>query len=148
MKEEADLSNISFPCVLKPISASDSKGVYYAENEKQMKDAFHGLINLAKEGHDQWSYNRYGLHFLCESYLSGQEFSVEDVVVNEECYIADITEKKVIEPWFIEYPHIFPARLSDEVKIEIEKSDLSYCSCSWIKEYSISFRGKMDKRWL
>ncbi|WP_246744094.1 ATP-grasp domain-containing protein [Bartonella raoultii] len=98
MKKEADLSKISFPCMLKPISDSGSKEIYYAENKKQMKDAFYGLINLDKEGHDQWSYNRHGLHFLCESYLSGQEFSIKSVVVNEKCHIAGITEKRVIEP--------------------------------------------------
>lgn len=30
--------------------------------------------------------------------------------------------KKVMDPWFIEYQHIFPIRLNDEVKIDIEKA--------------------------
>lgn len=122
VSEVSDLEDITFPCVIKPISASGSKGVYYSENKKQAQNAIGELINLGKEGNDKWSYNRYGLHFLCESYISGQEFSVEGVVIDQECCIAGITEKKVIEPWFIEYQHIFPARFGEDVVQEIKKA--------------------------
>ncbi|WP_273721032.1 MULTISPECIES: ATP-grasp domain-containing protein [unclassified Bartonella] len=145
MKEEADLSNISFPCVLKPISSSGAKGIYYAENEKQMKDAFYGLINLGKEGHDQWNYNRYGLHFLCKSYLSDQEVSVAGVVVNEECYITGIGDKKVTEPWFTEYQYIFQTRLNDEVKIEIEKATYNIVNVLGLKNTPFHLEARWTK---
>jgi carbamoylphosphate synthase large subunit len=132
---ENNSENFPFPAVIKPISASGSKGIFIVQNKEEAIQALQQLIDLSKDKDDSWLYTRYGEKYIMEEYIGGQEVSVEGFVYEGECYIAGITDKKTTYPWCIEYRHIFPALLTNNVKLAIETAtkkvvkalNLDYC---------------------
>lgn len=112
-----DINNntITYPAVLKPISASGSKGIFIVQNKDEAILAYKELTNLTGNKAEGWLYNRYGNKFILEEFIDGQEFSVEGFVYEGEFYLAGITDKKTTNPWCIEYQHIFPACYSNDI---------------------------------
>ncbi len=112
-----DINNsvITYPAVLKPISASGSKGIFIVQNKDEAIIAYNELTNLTDNKAEGWLYNRYGNKFILEEFIDGQEFSVEGFVYDSEFYLAGITDKKTTNPWCIEYQHIFPACYSSDI---------------------------------
>ncbi|MBA4696555.1 MAG: ATP-grasp domain-containing protein [Legionella sp.] len=117
---EKHISKIGFPAVLKPISASGSKGIFKIHTLDEAFAAFENLTALSDDAQEGWFYNRYGQKFILESFLLGQEFSVEGVVLNNEIFIAGITDKMTTSDWHLEYRHIFPANYPEDICVAIE----------------------------
>lgn len=116
------IAHIGFPAVLKPISASGSKGIFIVNTLEEAFKAFKTLGKLMDDVAEGWFYNRYGNKFILESYISGQEFSVEGLILNNDIFIAGITDKLTTDDWHLEYRHIFPANYPTEVCMAIEKA--------------------------
>lgn len=139
VSKPSDIDNnlhlIKFPAVIKPISASGSKGIFIVNDCEEAKDALTQLINLSSDQNEGWLYSRFGNKYILEEYINGQEFSVEGFVYEGECHIAGITDKKTTYPWCLEYRHIFPAIFNEDAKLAIEDAtkkivaalNLDYC---------------------
>jgi len=136
---------IGFPSVLKPISASGSKGIFIVKNLEEAKDALNKLIWLSKESKDKIFYNRYGEIFIFESYIDGQEFSVEGFVSQNKLTIAGITHKLTTEKWCLEHTHIFPAPYEEKIKQEIEDAASEVVKALKLNFCPIHLEGKWTK---
>ncbi|EHL31243.1 ATP-grasp domain-containing protein [Legionella drancourtii] len=139
---ENNISNIGFPAVLKPISASGSKGIFIINTLEEAFQAFKTLTTLLGDTEEGWFYNRYGNKFILETFISGQEFSVEGVVLNNDIFIAGITDKLTTDDWHLEYRHIFPANYPKEVCTAIEDASKEVIHALGINNCPFHLEGK------
>ncbi len=108
---------IGFPLICKPIDAAGSVHVHKANDIAEAHA--HALSIL--HGHDVlWGYPLSN-HLLFEEYISGDEYSVEGVVMNGVIRHFSITEKIVFDQSeFIEIGHIVNPPLSAGIKQSLE----------------------------
>lgn len=107
---------VGLPCVVKPVDDSASNAVLLCHNEEQAVRHAAGILAT--------TVNVRGLRtagaVLVEEYLSGPELSVELFGVDGRTELVGITDKHVTPPpYFVEYRHLFPARLPGGVAEEV-----------------------------
>lgn len=116
---EKVISTIGLPCVVKPTDESSSNDVRICETLEEAVEQFQVIF------HKQ--YNARGQDtskvVLIEEFLDDQEYSVEMFTWQGVSSCIGITEKHVKGyPYFIEYKHIFPARLTNDKEKEITQT--------------------------
>lgn len=109
-------TNLSFPCISKPVDNSGSRGVELIENIDSLDRAVEYSSSNGRNG-----------EVIIEEYLTGTEVSVEIIVVKGKVYILQVTDKLTTgAPHFVEMGHSQPSRLKDEdvnkIKILAEKA--------------------------
>ncbi|MEK5267330.1 ATP-grasp domain-containing protein [Weizmannia sp. FSL W8-0401] len=111
---------IKFPFILKPTLAASSSNVSLIKSEQQLKEAFKDLENLrqTKRG---FYYNKNSESLaLIEEFLSGDEVTVDGVVINGEFHLGGIHNKKRMEgPYFEEDEYTLPFAGTAESEKEI-----------------------------
>lgn len=102
----------SYPCVVKPIADSSSKGVKLVRNDEEFLHHFLLLHALRINSRGQPSNGE----VLVESFLQGPEVSVETITVSPgDVRVVGITAKHLSPPpLFVEIGHDFPAVLPEE----------------------------------
>ncbi|MFT6835146.1 MAG: biotin carboxylase [Francisellaceae bacterium] len=104
--EEVDVSELSFPLIVKPIDRSGSRGITKVYDAQYLTQA---ILKAQK--------NSFIDTVLLEDYIDGREYSVEAISSDGKHQILQITEKFTTgSPNFIEIGHIAPARLLSEEK--------------------------------
>ncbi|OMF11349.1 carboxylate--amine ligase [Paenibacillus sp. FSL H7-0331] len=107
---------IGYPLVLKPVDLASSAFVSLIQNGRELQDAYNALEAFPLNFRDQERECTY----LLETYMKGEEVSVESVSYNGETTVLGITDKSITgTPYFIENGHMFPAQLNDEAHSEI-----------------------------
>ncbi|MDF2725540.1 MAG: bacD, partial [Paenibacillus sp.] len=105
--EEADVA-IGYPLVLKPVDLASSAFVSLIRNREELEKAYRALDAFPLNFRDQPRDRTY----LLETYMAGEEVSVESVSYQGETTILGVTDKSVTgTPFFIENGHMYPARL-------------------------------------
>ena len=111
---EAMEHDYEYPCVIKPCDGSGSKGVSIVKGAEDLE----GAIQYASRS------ARYG-EFYCESYISGNEYSVEAFVDHAKIFVYGIIkttfEKHGEDNESIEYGHCVPSGLSPDVEESIRR---------------------------
>ncbi len=108
-------SNIPFPCVLKPMSLSGSRGVIRANDPDEFVAAHARLrsilesVTVAVGGNDR---------YLVERYVPGVEFAVEGLIVDGGLHILAIFDKPdpLEGPFFEETIYVTPSRAEPGVQ--------------------------------
>ena len=109
--DEIDCSEISFPCIIKPVDRSGSLGVKLVCEKSEIYSA----INEACEVSFQKK-------CLVEQFIEGQEISVESISFEGKHQILAITDKVITpHPYFVEIEHHQPAMISEKLTEEIRK---------------------------
>ena len=100
---------VAYPCVVKPLSESSSKGVLRVEDAGQLLAHFHELHGWRENSRRQPMTGR----VLVESLLAGPEFSVETfTLASGRTEVLGITTKHLSPPpLFVEMGHDFPSVL-------------------------------------
>ena len=107
--EELAKYDISYPCIIKPTDNAGSRGVYLAHDEQELTDHFAYSQHESRSG-----------QVIIEEYLTGNEVSVEILVVGGKINILAITDKLTTgAPHFVEMGHSQPSRLPASVIDEI-----------------------------
>lgn len=113
-----DLEKIDFfPCIIKPVDSSASRGVRKVNNLKELYDQYSVSHKYSKSG-----------LVIVEEFITGKEFSVETLTQDNKTHVIQITEKitKGEESgYFVEDTHIAPARIGDIHKKNIEEEVIS-----------------------
>lgn len=106
----AAAADIGYPVVLKPVSASASKGVFKIQAESALAATW-DLVreHVVPESDAMFGYNRG--RFIVEEFMTGPEYSVEALIDSSTVHVLGVTEKE-IDPSFEEVQHTFPAALS------------------------------------
>lgn len=105
-------SKLSYPCVIKPLSLSGSRGVIRVNNGDECIAACKRIQNIVNDSADTES-QRY---LLAESYIPGFEVAVEAMLNNGELQILALFDKPdpMEGPYFEETYYITPSRLAVE----------------------------------
>lgn len=137
------IKEYGYPCIIKPINASGSTGIYYVNKKSDIDLFFSSNQSILNPTYDPTlSHNH--LTFVIEKYLQGQEFSVEGFVSNREIYIAGITHKTTSEPFKLEVRHIFPAKLFSKDQDIILTKTKQYIMSLGINNGAFHLEGKFD----
>ncbi|MCY4404167.1 MAG: ATP-grasp domain-containing protein [Candidatus Poribacteria bacterium] len=115
---------IDFPCVIKPLSLSASRGVIRANNPIQFNQAFERITKLlhsVKESRETDSNNQRLQHLIVEDYIPGIEVALEGILLNGELKTLALFDKPdpLEGPFFEETLYITPSRLSIEIQEEL-----------------------------
>ena len=125
-------TQVNYPCVIKPLSLSASRGVIRADNPTQFKEAFQRIITLfntvkvnnVKESRDTDTDNDRYQYLLVEDYIPGIEVALEGILVASELRTLAIFDKPdpLKGPFFEETLYITPSRLSKEIQDELHNA--------------------------
>lgn len=117
-------ARINFPCVVKPLFLSTSRGVMRANNAEELAaslkrlDALLALPKLAKRGREL------SHQALIEDFIPGFEVAVEGLLTDGRLRVLTIFDKPdpLDGPFFEETIYVAPSRLSKEVQEQIAEA--------------------------
>ena len=114
---------VSYPCVLKPLSLSGSRGVIRANNAAEFTNAFYRILKLLSQP-DIASQRKEVNHFLVESYIPGIEVALEGVLLDGRLEVLALFDKPdpLVGPFFEETLYVTPSRLSQSQQAAITKT--------------------------
>ncbi len=124
---EKNSRQIDYPCILKPLSLSASRGVIRADNPTEFITAFQritSLLNKVKESRGTDAADDPYQYILVEDYISGIEIALEGILISGELKTLALFDKPdpLEGPFFEETLYITPSRLPDNVLEEIHKT--------------------------
>ena len=103
---EHDARRAPYPCVLKPLGQSASKGVIRANNPEEFVAAFRRITRMGEK------------EVQVEAYIPGREFALEGLVTNGRLQTIGIFDKPdpLVGPFFEETIYVTPSRESEGVQ--------------------------------
>jgi formate-dependent phosphoribosylglycinamide formyltransferase (GAR transformylase) len=104
----------SYPCVLKPLGLSASRGVIRANNPTEFASAFRRIENLLADPDIARLHEDQDRFLQVESFIPGREFALEGLVTNGELRVLAIFDKPdpLDGPFFEETIYTTPSRES------------------------------------
>ncbi|MCI0354079.1 MAG: ATP-grasp domain-containing protein [Acidobacteria bacterium] len=113
-----------FPCVLKPLALSGSRGVIRADDAEQFVAAFQRIRTLLRSP-DVLVLREDASNFLqVEAYIEGEEVAVEAVVDRGRLQVLAIFDKPdpLIGPFFEETLYVTPSRLPEDEQQQVTET--------------------------
>jgi biotin carboxylase len=106
---------VPYPCVLKPLGLSASRGVIRAGNEHEFRCAFRRIHRLLQSAEVKVMRDESAGWIQVESYIPGREFAVEGIVTRGRLRVLAIFDKPdpLEGPYFEETIYVTPSRLDD-----------------------------------
>ncbi len=130
--EDAKKHSFSYPCVIKPSDGSGSKGVSVVQDETELSAAIDYAFDSAR-------YNE----VYVESYIQGEEYSVEVFVSGEDVYVYAIVkttfEKNGNDNDSISYGHRTPSGLPCELEKTIGDEAVKAVKALGVNMGSVNF---------
>jgi biotin carboxylase len=111
---------VIFPCVVKPLHLSASRGVIRANNETEFVAAFHRVAAILRTP-EVAARRELSRQILVESFIPGQEVALEGLLINGELHVLALFDKPdpLDGPFFEETIYVTPSRLPTAVQEEI-----------------------------
>lgn len=115
--------DVSYPCVLKPLSLSGSRGVIKADNPKSFVKAFIRLRQLLQRRTIQALRDPASSQIMIEGFIDGDEFALEGVLEHGKLQVLAIFDKpdRLDGPFFEETIYVTPSRLSSTIQKAITR---------------------------
>jgi len=110
------MSGLPWPCVIKPLNMSASRGVIRANNEEEFIHACDRIRNIISESIDEFERS----HVLVEDYIDGIEIAYEGYLHGGELHTLAVFDKPdpLTGPFFEETIYVTPSRLeADTLRI-------------------------------
>jgi len=110
-----------YPCVLKPIFLSGSRGVIRADNQLQFTNAFQKITELLLDPNVFENELQLATKILVEDYIPGIEIALEGIVLDGELKLLALFDKPdpLEGPFFIETIYVTPSRLNLDLQRKI-----------------------------
>ena len=114
-------SGVCFPCVLKPLSLSASRGVIRADNPEEFTFAFRRIRALLAEPEVRRMQDESAEWILVEEYLEGPEVALEAILDRGRLQVLALFDKPdpLQGPYFEETIYVTPSRLPETTQAEI-----------------------------
>ncbi|MDA3870408.1 MAG: ATP-grasp domain-containing protein [Gammaproteobacteria bacterium] len=134
---------VSWPCVIKPLHLSASRGVIRADNPQQFIAACVRIKNIIQHSSDELC----STHVLIEEYIDGIEVAYEGYLHNGELNTLTIFDKPepLIGPYFEETIYITPSQLSDEIQNRIKQTVAQACQIYGLNTGPVHAELRLDK---
>jgi biotin carboxylase len=126
---------VAFPCVLKPLSLSASRGVIRADNVDQFMAAFRRIAALLARDDVEVTGDA-AQSLLAEQYIPGIEVALEGLLVGGELTTLALFDKPdpLVGPFFEETIYVTPSRLPADVQRAIERTTADACAALGLRE--------------
>ena len=110
-----------FPCVLKPLALSGSRGVIRTDDPEQFEAAFGRIRKLLRSPDVQVLREEASQFLQVEAYIEGEEVAVEAVMDRGRLQVLAIFDKPdpLIGPFFEETIYVTPSRLPDDEQQQV-----------------------------
>jgi formate-dependent phosphoribosylglycinamide formyltransferase (GAR transformylase) len=121
---EALARSVPFPCVIKPLALSGSRGVMRADDESGFIEAFERLRAILDSTGVRAERNALHDRVLVESFIPGREFAVEGLMTHGALQVLAIFDKPdpLDGPFFEETIYVTPSSESSAVQERIEEA--------------------------
>ncbi len=112
---------ISFPCVLKPLSLSASRGVIRANDSEEFVTAFQRVANILGASDVKSTNGGTAQQILIEDFIPGIEVALEGILIQGHLKVLAIFDKPdpLDGPFFEETLYVTPSRLPVDVQNDI-----------------------------
>jgi biotin carboxylase len=113
-------ARVAFPCVVKPLSLSASRGVIRADDPAQFVAAFREAVSILAEA-DLAADDPGARQLLVEDFVPGKEFALEGLLVDGQLHTLTLFDKPdpLDGPYFEETIYTTPSRLAREQQAAI-----------------------------
>ena len=114
-------SGINFPCVLKPLSLSASRGVIRANNPREFVSAFQRVVSILGASDVKSRKDARTEQILVEDFIPGIEVALEGILIRGRLKVLAIFDKPdpLDGPFFEETLYVTPSRLPVDVQNDI-----------------------------
>lgn len=111
----------NFPCVLKPLSLSASRGVIRADDTEEFTKAFRRIVSILEAPDVKTRGDTRSQQILVEDFIPGIEVALEGILIRGRLKVLTIFDKPdpLDGPFFEETLYITPSRLPVEVQEDI-----------------------------
>ena len=118
---------VEFPCVLKPLSLSASRGVIRANTIEQFVVAFRDDVTVSGDA---------ARYLLAEEYVPGLEVALEGLLIRGRLHVLALFDKPdpLEGPFFEETIYVTPSRLPDAVQRAIAATTTAACAALGLTE--------------
>jgi biotin carboxylase len=115
---------VGYPCVLKPLGLSASRGVIRVDTPDQFVAAFERILALLAEPEIRRMRDEQDRFLLVETFIPGREFAVEGIMSGGKLDILAIFDKPdpLDGPFFEETIYVTPSRAALQVQGEIRRA--------------------------
>jgi len=112
---------VEYPCVVKPLSLSASRGVIRADNPTQFVDAYLRLLTILQRPEVAVSRRRSAQEILVERFIPGSEVALEGLLTHGQLRVLALFDKPdpLDGPFFEETIYVTPSRVSAAVQDQI-----------------------------
>ena len=112
---------VSFPCVLKPLSLSASRGVIRANNPREFVAAFQRIVSILNSSDVKSRTDAETEQILVEDFIPGREVALEGILIQGRLKVLAIFDKPdpLDGPFFEETLYVTPSRLPIELQNDI-----------------------------
>ncbi|MGB5277080.1 MAG: ATP-grasp domain-containing protein [Gammaproteobacteria bacterium] len=106
---DRQMAGLPWPCVIKPVNMSASRGVIRANNEDEFRTACERVGNIIAESRDAFERS----HVLVEDYIDGIEIAYEGYLHQGELHTLAVFDKPdaLVGPFFEETIYVTPSQL-------------------------------------
>jgi biotin carboxylase len=123
--DDASAEPFVFPCVLKPLGLSGSRGVIRTDDAAQFTAAFHRIGQLLREDKDIRRRGEERDRWIqCEEFIPGEEFALEGIVTEGNLQVLAIFDKPdpLNGPYFEETIYVTPSAAAADVQERIRET--------------------------
>ena len=140
---EKCLGGLPWPCVIKPLNMSASRGVIRANNEQEFIAACARIKKIIAHSNDEFERT----HVLVEDYIDGIEVAFEGYLKNGELHTLTIFDKPepLVGPYFEETIYVTPSQLANDIQDNIKQSVQQACDIYGLKTGPIHAELRIDK---
>ena len=137
------MKGLPWPCVIKPLNMSASRGVIRADNEAEFLTACETLRPIVATARGSFEQN----HLLIEDYIDGIEIAYEGYLHDNQLETITIFDKPdpLVGPYFAETIYVTPSRLSDNLQNEIKHVLQHACNAYGLNTGAIHAECRIDK---
>jgi len=127
---------VVYPCVLKPLSLSASRGVIRADDPAQFIAAFRRVAGIIGRSEGGPRTGTPGRHLLVEAFIPGPEVSLEGLLCKGRLTTLALFDKPdpLEGPFFEETIYVTPSRLPADVRKQIERCAAEAVSALGLQE--------------
>jgi biotin carboxylase len=139
---------VHYPCVLKPLSLSASRGVIRADHPAQFIAAFHRIESLLADPDIARLREDQDRFLQVESFIPGREFALEGILVEGKLRVLALFDKPdpLDGPFFEETIYVTPSRESDDTQDAIVRTTLAAVKALGLTEGPIHAEMRVNQR--
>ncbi len=140
---EKQIAGLPWPCVLKPLNMSASRGVIRANNEDEFIAACERLRPILATTLGEFEQS----HILVEEYIDGIEIAYEGFLHGAVLQTITIFDKPdpLVGPYFEETIYVTPSRLNDELQVSIKDVIQNACTAYGLITGAIHAECRIDE---